>query len=237
MTLVGRRDRLSEWGIITLINKVESTLRNPLARIFITAVLMFGAITAPIPFPWKVPLFALMAIAVIWLETGSLEAMGLGKRPLLQTVGWAVVGWAIVALAIAQIISPLIESLAGIEPDYSSYGALEGNLDVALKLLAGAFISAMIAEEIVYRGFFLHQLMALLGDTLAMRILAVLIGGIVFALPHSEQGPVGMTIVALTGMVFGWLFFRGERRNLFIPMLAHAFIDVWGVSRLYLGIH
>jgi hypothetical protein len=178
-----------------------------------------------------------MAAFLVWAETGSLEAIGIGRRPVWTTVGWALFGWALVAIVIAQLISPVIDNLAGIEPDYSAYGALEGNLDVALRLLAGAFISAMIAEEIVYRGYFLHQVTALLGDTVLMRVVAILAGGIVFALPHSEQGLAGMAIVGLTGMVLGWLFFRNGSRNLFIPMLAHALVDVWGVSRLYLGIH
>ena len=198
---------------------------------------MSAAILAPIAFPWKVPLFAALALVIVWLETGSLEAVGLGKRRLLPIIGWAVVGWAIVALGIGQVVSPIVEELAGVEPDYSAYGALKGNLDLALKLLAGAFISAMIAEEIVYRGFFLHQVTALIGDTWLMRAIAVILGGVVFALPHSEQGVSGMLIVGLTGAVLGWLFYRGGTRNLFIPMLAHALIDVWGISRLYLGIY
>lgn len=217
--------------------RLATILSNPVVRLLVTGALLVGAITAPLPFPWKVPIFAGIAMILVWAETGGLEAIGIGRRPLWSTIGWAVVAWALVAFVIAQLISPVIENLAGIEPDYSSYGALEGNLDVALKLLAGAFISAMIAEEIVYRGFFLHQMTALLGDTRLMRAIAVVAGGVVFALPHSEQGWTGMTIVGLTGMVFGWLFFRNGTRNLYAPILAHALVDVWGVSRLYLGIH
>ena len=74
---------------------------------------MSAAILAPIAFPWKVPLFAALALVIVWLETGSLEAVGLGKRRLLPIIGWAVVGWAIVALGIGQVVSPIVEELAG----------------------------------------------------------------------------------------------------------------------------
>jgi len=210
-------------------------LTNPAIRLIVTIALMAGAMFAPIPFPWKVPLFAVLAMLVGWLETGNLESMGLGKRSLRPTVGWAIVGFLLVTLLVARGIMPVIEGAMGIETDYSAYGALKGNLELVLKLLAGAAISAMIAEEIVYRGFFFHQLTALFGNGKATRAVLIVLGGLVFALPHSEQGMVGMVAVALTGIIFGWLFFRGDKRNLFTCMLAHALIDIWGLSSLYFG--
>lgn len=210
-------------------------LTNPAIRLIITIALMVGAMFAPIAFPWKVPLFAALAMVVVWLETGNLECMGIGRRPLRPTVGWAIVGFLLVVLLIARGIMPVIEGAMGIETDYSAYGALKGNLELVLKLFAGAAISAMIAEEIVYRGFFFHQLTALFGNGKVTRAVLIILGGFVFALPHSEQGMVGMTAVALTGIVFGWLFFRGNKRNLLTCMLAHAMIDVWGLSSLYFG--
>ena len=35
-------------------------------------------------------------------------------------------------------------------------------------------------------------------------------------------------------MIFGWVFFQSGR-NLWAVMLAHALVDAWGVTMLYLG--
>lgn len=210
-------------------------LTHPLARLLIAAAIIVPAIFVPIPFPFKVPLVAALALVVAWPQTGGLACVGLKlPRRLVPTLLWALGGTVLVIVGIGKIVSPLIEWLAGIEPDYSSYGALEGNLEAALTLLGYAMFSAAIAEEIVYRGFLLDQLSAIFGNSTAAGTAAVVLGGIVFALPHAPQGLVGMTTVALTGMIFGAIFFRSGR-NLWAVMLAHAFVDIWGVTMLYLG--
>lgn len=193
------------------------------------------AILVAIPFPYKVPLFAALALLVTWLQTGGLSTAGLRiPRRLGPTLLWALLGAALVIIVVARLLSPVIEWMAGVETDYSSYGALEGNFEAAAKLLGSALVSAAIAEEIVYRGFLLDQIAGIFDGSLFGKVVAVVFGGIIFAIPHSPQGIAGMASVAFTGMIFGWIFFRSGR-NLWALMLAHALVDIWGVSRLYLG--
>ncbi|MDO8862996.1 CPBP family intramembrane metalloprotease [Haliea sp. E1-2-M8] len=204
-------------------------------RVLYTVVLLVGAMFAPVPFPFKVPLFACLALLIVWAETGSVAPVGL-KWPvsLRSTLLWALVTALFVVFILGDIINPIIEWLAGFEADHSGYGALEGNMGAALKLLAYALVSAAIAEEIVYRGFLLHELSALLGTSFASKALAVCIGGVVFAIPHYEQGIVGMISITLVGIGFGFVFFRSGR-NLWALMGAHALVDIWGIFGLYKG--
>lgn len=211
-----------------------ASLNRP-ARALLTAALMLGAIFAPIPFPFKVPAFAAVALAWIWIENRSLAPVGLQPsfRPR-STFLWtslAVVG---VIFVLGELINPVIEWVFSKEADHSEYGPLYGNKDLALKLWLSALFSAAIAEEIIYRGFLLHQLSILLPKGKASEWIAILIGGLTFAVPHYTQGVVGFISIALVGILFGWIFFRSGR-NLWSLMLAHALIDTWGIYSLYRG--
>lgn len=214
----------------------NSLLATPFARFLLTIGIIVPAIFAPIPFPYKVPVFAMVALLLVWLRSGSLAPAGLQwPRRLLPTLLWAVGTAALVIVGVGKIVSPMLEALAGLETDYSAYGVLEGNLELALSLIGKAMLSAAIAEEIVYRGFLLDQLVALFGRSRIAKAAAVVVGGIVFALPHWSQGPVGLATVALAGMIFGAAFLA-SRRNLWAVMIAHALVDIWGVTMLYLGV-
>lgn len=187
-----------------------------------------------LPFPWRVPLVGVLALLLVRLETGSLAPAGVAPASWKQTFAWGIGATLICVVVIGRGISPLVEWLLDIKPDYSGYGALEGNLPLVATLLAKAMLSAAIGEEIVYRGFLLHQLRKLLGESRTGLWVAILLGAAIFALPHHEQNIAGMLTVFLTGALLGWVFFRSGR-NLWAVMLAHALIDIWGVSTLYLG--
>jgi membrane protease YdiL (CAAX protease family) len=142
---------------------------------------------------------------------------------------------AVAVIVFGQALELLIGVLLETRSDLGGYGALAGNVDAALKLLALALTSAAIGEEILSRGFLLHQLTAILGEGAAKRWVAIIVGGVIFGAAHFMQGPIGMITTGLTGIIFGWAWFRSER-NLWAMMLAHALVDSFGITMLYLGI-
>ncbi|SDK36148.1 CPBP family intramembrane glutamic endopeptidase [Microbulbifer yueqingensis] len=221
--------------MISISSGAEGASLNRPIRALLTVALMLGAMFAPIPFPFKVPTFALVALAWIWIENRSLAPVGLQPsfRPR-STFLWtslAVVG---VVVVLGYLINPALEWMFSKEADHSEYGPLYGNQELALKLWASALLSAAIAEEIIYRGFLLNQLSILLPKGKASEWIAILIGGLAFAVPHYTQGVVGFISIALVGIFFGWIFFRSGR-NLWCLFLAHALIDTWGIYSLYRG--
>lgn len=137
-------------------------------------------------------------------------------------------------IVFAKVIQPQIEWLMGMPNDLSAYSALAGNASVAIKLLSFALSSAAFGEEILFRGFLLHQLSAILGRSSGP--------------PRRDcgerpylrsgapgAGPVGVVMSALVGLVFAWAWFRNGR-NLRALILAHALIDTYGIAMLYLGL-
>ncbi|KHK92018.1 hypothetical protein LK12_13110 [Novosphingobium malaysiense] len=181
------------------------------------------------------PAFAAVALLWVWVETRSLAPVGL-KLPVSagSTLLWAAAGTGGVIFVLGDVVNPVIEWVFSKGADHSGYGALKDNGPAAFKLWLYAMFSAAIAEEIVYRGFLLHQLSVLLQKGRAGEWIAILIGGIAFAVPHYSQGLVGVISVALVGFLFGWIFFRSGR-NLWSLMLAHALVDTWGIYSLYRG--
>jgi hypothetical protein len=181
----------------------------------------------------RLPVMGLAAAIWIYFETGGLARMGL-RWPieLRRTLGWSLLCFLLVAGVITPLVEPWLAELAGEPVDYSGYGALEGNLPAALALVGRALLSAVIAEELVFRGFLLHQFDALLGSRRWAPLVAVLVAAAIFGAMHWPQGWVGMVVTGLAGAVFGSVFFLAGR-NLWAVMLAHAWVDIWGVATLY----
>ncbi|MFO7552578.1 MAG: CPBP family intramembrane glutamic endopeptidase [Haliea sp.] len=209
-------------------------LRHPAARMTATIVILALAIVPWLPFPWRIPLVAVLALLLVRLETGSLAPAGLAPASWKQTFAWGIGTTVFCLVVISHGITPLVEWLFDIKADYSGYGALEGNLPATAVLLGKAMISAAVGEEVVYRGFLLHQLRKLFGESRIGLWAAILLGSAIFALPHHEQDIAGILSVFLAGVLLGWVFIRSGR-NLWAVMLAHALIDTWGITMLYLG--
>lgn len=197
-------------------------------------VVFAAAWTEWVAFPWRMPLVALLALALLRLERGGLAAAGLarpaGWRPLL---GYAVVAFVVTVGLIDPFLEPLVNHLTNTQPDLSGYGALEGNVPGVLRLGLYALFSAAIAEEIVFRGFLIHQLEGLLGRGAAARVLIVLVAGGLFGVAHGDQGLAGIVLTGLVGAWFCILFLAS--RNLWALMLGHGLVDAWGLYQLYRG--
>lgn len=205
--------------------------RTPIRCLAIALVV--GLLFIPAPIPLRVLVLASAALLWTYLETRSLAPLGLGPHRPSTTVAWGVAIF-VAAVAVGAAAQEVAEFGFGVKADMSGYGALVGNEKAALQLLAFAYISASIGEEILFRGFLLNQLSAVLGTTNRSRWAAIISAGSVFGLGHWIQGPVGVVTTGMVGMVFGWAWFRTDR-NLWALILAHMLTDTFGIGQLYLG--
>lgn len=101
-------------------------------------------------------------------------------------------------------------------------GALELMLprdDREMRWFGGVSITAGICEEILYRGFVLTYLAALvpLGW-------AVLLSSLLFGFAHAYQGTRGVLQTAAVGLALGGLTVYSG--SLWVPMALHAFVDL-----------
>jgi uncharacterized protein len=212
---------------------VRILLNRRSIRLLITTVL-FGLLVLPVTIPFRVLMLAGAALVLIVLEAGSLRPLGFSRPRWPSTLLWSI-GPPLAVIVLGTIIQPQIERLLGIRSDLSAYGALEGNEAVALQLLAFALTSAAFGEEILFRGFLLHQLTAILGEGDRQRWVAIVISGLAFGLAHWVQGLLGVVTTGLVGLLFAWAWFRSGR-NLWALILAHALLDTYSIALLYFGL-
>ncbi|WP_103097095.1 CPBP family intramembrane glutamic endopeptidase [Novosphingobium guangzhouense] len=194
---------------------------------------MLALLFAPVAIPLRVLLLAGLALMWTFVEAGRLAPVGVRRHGWRATLLWTggVTGTGILFGEVGQ---PLLEWLLATHVDYSGYGVLVGNERAALQLLAYALTSAAIGEEVLFRGFFLHQVTAIFGEGAAARRGAILASGAFFGVAHFIQGWLGILFTGLMGVVFAWAWFRSGR-NLWSLIMAHALIDIYGIAMIYLG--
>ena len=205
--------------------------RTPVRCLGLAAIV--ASLFAPITIPLRVLLLAGLALLWTFVEAGRLAPVGLRRHGWWSTLLWTGVVTA-TGILFGEVGQPLLEWLLRARVDYSGYGALVGNERAALQLLTYALTSAAIGEEVLFRGFFLHQVTAIFGEGAAARRAAILASGTFFGVAHFIQGWLGILFTGFMGLVFAWAWFRSGR-NLWALIMAHALIDAYGIAMMYLG--
>ena len=116
----------------------------------------------------------------------------------------------------------------------SGYNYLQGNLPMLILSLAGVYVVSSFGEEVIYRGFLINRIAELgAGGKWAWRW-AVLTSAVVFGLIHFSWGPIGMVETGFMGLALGMSYLL-LKRNLWITILAHAYMDTILMLQMYLG--
>ena len=191
----------------------------------------------PLIFPLVLPgIGALFSLAVVVLalifhkDARRATLRWWGDRPgrmILIGIGAGI----LIHIAFAVLVEPLIQMLLNEEIDLSNFDAVKGNVANYLILLAIGIFFGGFAEELMFRGFVVGWGERLFGGG---AIFLVVLSAAVFGAAHLYQGPSGMLSTGLIGLLFGLLYLATDRR-LIACMLAHATIDILGITELYVG--
>lgn len=117
--------------------------------------------------------------------------------------------------------------------DMSSYQYLQGNLPMLLLALAGVYVVSSFGEEVIYRGFLMTRIAEMGGDKRWTWFIAAIISAIVFGLIHFGWGLFGMVQTAFMGLALA-ISYLLVKRNLWVLILAHAYLDTLLLVQLYL---
>ena len=185
--------------------------------------------------PNEVPILAVLGLLSIRLRNGDWSAMGF-KRP----ASWVrVILIALVAAILRIVLGDLvIEPLAAHfwPPIVAPAGAevISGNIGTALLWLLLVWTWAAFGEEVGYRGYLLTRAADIGGRTTAAYWIGIVVVAVLFGYGHYYKGPTGILDSGVAGLILGAAYmFSG--RNLWTCILAHGFIDTFGVIALYLG--
>ena len=185
--------------------------------------------------PNEVPILFVLGMISIRLRNGSWTAMGLSwPASWRKTILIAVAAAAIRILLSAVVIDPVTAHFwpPAIAP--GGMNEISGHLLVALRWLLLVWTFAAFGEEIGYRGYLVTRAAEAGGRSKLAWWLAVLAVSVLFGYGHYYKGPAGIIDSGMAGLVLGAAYLWSGR-NLWVCILAHGFIDTFGVVAVFFG--
>jgi membrane protease YdiL (CAAX protease family) len=180
---------------------------------------------------------ALVIIAItIWLRGDGL--IGLGFFPPEDwgtTVLWSLLLGIAIQVASTLILEPFADKVTKSTTDHSAFEGLRGNLRNFLFVLVLVWILVAFMEEIIFRGYMMGEIAALIGTAQSALAVNVLVSSILFGLAHWYQGKSGALSTGIVGVLLGILFIASGY-NLWLPILTHGFIDTVGLFLIYIDV-
>ena len=206
----------------------------PVSVLFLAVVLGGRLLGLPGAGPLAVALSCALAVFLVRRAGEGWDALGLARRTpwwrtLLVGVGLALLGYAVAVAATLLAVRGLgwapmqLDRLAGVQ----------GSLPGLLGMLAIAWTTAALGEELLFRGFLQGRLQRLFGDGRGAGLAAAGVQALLFGLAHAYQGPTGVLVSGSLGLCFGWAMLR--TRSLWPLVVAHGLIDTLSLLALYAG--
>lgn len=182
------------------------------------------------------PTLVLLALAGVGLlaRREGFATLGLVRPRRLGRLAAVVlaltVGWTLLQLA---LVIPLLEHATGEQQDVSSFEDVQGNVGLLVVLLVLSWTLAAFGEELGYRGYLQARLADVLGSGRVAVVAAVLVSSTLFALAHTEQGPVGVGATFADAIFFSVLM-RRFAAGVWAAVLAHGFNNTLGLTAYFL---
>lgn len=184
-----------------------------------------------------------LMLLVIWaglrLRGESWASLGLRRGPLrprgvLRAIGLSglVLVFALAGFVVGAVIMGPPDAPAS--ADMGSYDYLRGNLAMLLLALPAVYFVSSFGEEVLYRGFLMNRITEFTGTGRGGWTVAVLVSALVFGVIHFAWGVVGMVQTGFMGLALAIAFLK-VGRNLWILVLAHAYLDTVLLLQLYLA--
>ncbi len=185
--------------------------------------------------PNEVPILVASGLFSVWIRKGGWSALGL-KRPAswIRVVQIALAAAALRILLGQFVVDPLTARIwpPAIAPEGSE--EITGNLISALQWLLVVWTFAALGEEIAYRGYLLTRAADVGRRSPAAYWVAMVVVAILFGYGHYYKGPAGIVDSGVAGLVLGAAYLLSGR-NLWVSILAHGFIDTFGIIALFFG--
>ena len=185
--------------------------------------------------PNEVIVLSVLGFISMRLRDGSWFAMGF-KRP----ASWRRILLIALVAAILRILLGqfLIEPVTGLFWPKPSPPALAneitGNVKIAFVALLLVWTFAAFGEEIVYRGYLLTRAADIGRRSVAAYWVGIVLVSILFGYGHYYKGASGVIDSGVAGLILGSAYMLAGR-NLWASILAHGFIDTFGVIDAFFG--
>ena len=186
-------------------------------------------------FPNEVPILVVLGLVSVRLRDGGFSAMGFRRPPSWPRLLVIASVAAAARLLLGQfVIDPLTAQFWPAAAAPAGAEAITGNLGYALLALLIVWCFAAFGEEIAYRGYLVTRGADIGNRSSAAYWVSVVVVSVLFGYGHYYKGPAGIVDSGVAGLILGAAYLASGR-VLWTTILAHGFIDTFGVGALYLG--
>ena len=183
----------------------------------------------------EVPFLFLLFWISLRLRDGGWKVAGL-RRPesWKWTVGIAL-GVAALRVVVGEwIVEPLTTHFLPPQHISSVFSGPAYDVKGALLTLLLVWTFAAFGEELGYRGYLLTRAADVGGRSRFAYWAAMLFVSVLFGFGHYYKGPAGVIDSGVAGLILGTAYLL-SRRNLWVCILAHGFIDTFAVILVFFG--
>jgi membrane protease YdiL (CAAX protease family) len=185
--------------------------------------------------PNEVPILFVLGLLSMRLRDGGWSAIGFKRPDSWRKLVLIALAAAALRIALGDFVIDEVTSRFWPEPTApAGVNELAGNWRLALLYLGIVWTFAAFGEEIAYRGYLMQRAADVGGRTMIAWWISVIAIAILFGYGHYYKGPAGILDSGLAGVILGAAFLLSGR-NLWACVLAHGFIDTFGIVAVYNG--
>lgn len=185
--------------------------------------------------PNEVPILFVLGLLSMRLRDGGWSAIGFKRPDSWRKLVLIALAAAALRIALGDFVIDEVTSRFWPEPTApAGVNELAGNWRMALLYLGIVWTFAAFGEEIAYRGYLMQRAADVGGRTMIAWWISVIAIAILFGYGHYYKGPAGILDSGLAGVILGAAFLLSGR-NLWACVLAHGFIDTFGIVAVYNG--
>ncbi len=215
-------------------NSLKNLTNQSKISTFIQLILVYGLIFNPwTSFPYTFILIIIVIFIIAYSNDKTLSEIGLKSDiSFLKIIGIGLLLFAVLEPVLDFIVQPLVNKLTGEIADYSTFQSIANNFPKYSKYFIYILISAGFGEEILFRGFLFRQFKIILPDFKLKTTIIVILSAILFSLPHLYQGPSGLIMTFIFGLIFAVIYVKSNY-NLWITIILHGLVDSMFITLAY----
>jgi len=187
--------------------------------------------------PFGIPLALLMIFLLFRWKKLPVKLLGLYKpKNWMKVILIGLIIGILIQVFSIFIQTPVLEWIGVEKADLSSYEIIEGNVSMLFIYLFVSWTTAGFGEELIYRAFFLGQLVVFFEDSRFKWIISLCISSIIFGMLHFNNGLEAIIGTGITGFILGLVYLKTDR-NIWAPYFAHGIADTIAVLLIYSGMY
>ena len=185
--------------------------------------------------PNEVIVLAVLAFISIRLRDGSWFAMGFKRPASWRRILLIALVAAILRILLGQFLIEPVTDLFWSKPSPPALAnEITRNVKIAFVGLLLVWTFAAFGEEIVYRGYLLTRAADVGKRSELAYWIGIVLVSILFGYGHYYKGASGVIDSGVAGLILGTAYMLAGR-NLWASILAHGFIDTFGVIDAFFG--